>query len=153
MLTFSSPGLFRNNGHWFHSITDMQHHTILFLEWFILKPHGQRMGTTMTTFYVLGGTQILKTLIINSNSVISTVHFKENLNEYQTFSLVHFQTSLSQILRKPYPFLVFHTASVPTHPQFCLVPTSRAQVLVLERQWCVAKLRHLPDSQVTLQLV
>jgi hypothetical protein len=64
----------------------MQCHTILFLEWFILKPQGQRMGTTVTTFCVLGGTQILKTLIINSNSVISTVHFKENLNEDDIFT-------------------------------------------------------------------
>ena len=102
---------------------------------------------------MVGGTQILKTLIINSNSVISTVHFKENLNEDQTFSLVHYQTSLSQILRQPYLFLVFHTASVPTHLQFCLVPTSQVQVLGLERERGVAKLRHLPDSQVTLQLV
>jgi hypothetical protein len=53
---------------------------------------------------------------------------------------------------KTYPFLVFHTASVPTHLQFCLVATSQVQVLVLECQWCVAKLRHLQDSQVTLQL-
>lgn len=128
----------------------MQCHTVFFLEWFILKPQGQRIGTTVTIFYVLGGTQILKTLIINNNSVISTVPFKENLNEYHTFSLMHYQTSLPQILRQPYLSLVFDTASVPTHLQFCLVPTSRVQVLVLEQQWCVAKLRHLPDSQVTL---
>lgn len=82
-------------------------------------------GHQCNNFYVLGGTQILKTLILNSNSVASTVHFKENLNEDQTFSLVHYQTSLSQIPRQSYPFLVFHTASVPTRLQFCLVPTSQ----------------------------
>jgi hypothetical protein len=70
----------------------------------------------------------------------------ENLDEDQAVSLL-------QILRHAYPFLVFRTASVPIHLQFCLVLTSQVQVLVLESQWSVAELRHLPDSQVTPQPV